>query len=279
MSLRVEDLQVYYRSLRGDVKAVDGVSFDVADGEIMGLAGESGCGKSTLGKSLIRLDGRMRYIHGRVELDGAELPIDDSSEMNTFRFREISIVPQYAMSALNPTRKIGRMIGDLLESRGVDALFLPGVEVIYPAGHTTRVSVAGVSEPLEGELPVAQLRPCVLGGGGHARAQPGGDPGLLRLGQHARRVHVEHRLHARGGDVGVLAARAGGAAGAQFDVRQRQLHPRADHHRVVHRFASRRGRWARRGRARRARSPAGCGAGRRRRCRCPRSHPRRPSRR
>ena len=82
MSLRVDDLTVYYQSLRGDVKAVDGATFEIADGEIMGLAGESGCGKSTLGKSLIRMDARMRYVDGRVELDGQELPIWDDARMN-----------------------------------------------------------------------------------------------------------------------------------------------------------------------------------------------------
>jgi peptide/nickel transport system ATP-binding protein len=120
MALRVENLRVWYRTLAGDVKALDGVSFGVADGEIMGLAGESGCGKSTLGKGLIRLDGRMRYIEGRIELDGEELPIWDDEAMNPFRFRHVSLIPQYAMSALNPTRKIGRMIHELLRSRGVD---------------------------------------------------------------------------------------------------------------------------------------------------------------
>ena len=118
MSLRVDNLKVWYRSRRGEVRALDGVSFTVADGELVGLAGESGCGKSTLGKSLIRLDGRMRHVDGTVELDGKELPIWDSERMNGFRFKEVSIIPQYAMSAMNPTRRIGRMVAELLESRG-----------------------------------------------------------------------------------------------------------------------------------------------------------------
>jgi peptide/nickel transport system ATP-binding protein len=117
--LRVDGLTVYYQSLRGDVKAVDGATFEIADGEIMGLAGESGCGKSTLGKSLIRMDARMRYVDGQVELDGRELPVWDDSKMNPFRFKEVSIIPQYALSALNPTRKIGVMATDLLASRDI----------------------------------------------------------------------------------------------------------------------------------------------------------------
>ncbi|MFG3436508.1 ABC transporter ATP-binding protein [Nonomuraea sp. NPDC047897] len=119
MTLRVTDLRVSYRTLRGEVKALDGVSFGVRDGEILGLAGESGCGKTTLGKSLIRLDGRMRHAGGTVELDGRELPIADDRRMNEFRFHEVSLVPQYSMSALNPTRRIGRMVAELLKSRGV----------------------------------------------------------------------------------------------------------------------------------------------------------------
>jgi len=119
MSLVVDNLRVYYRTLRGDVRALDGATFTVADGEIMGVAGESGCGKTTLGKSLIRLDGRMRVVEGSVTLDGIELPIADDRAMDAYRFRSVSIVPQYAMSALNPIRRIGRMISELLSSRGV----------------------------------------------------------------------------------------------------------------------------------------------------------------
>ena len=53
MSLKVENLKAYYQTLSGDVKALDGATFTIKDGEIMGLAGESGCGKTTLGNSLI----------------------------------------------------------------------------------------------------------------------------------------------------------------------------------------------------------------------------------
>ncbi|MCK2217522.1 ABC transporter ATP-binding protein [Actinomadura sp. ATCC 31491] len=118
MSLQVSELKVHYRTLRGDVRALDGMSFELGDGEILGLVGESGCGKSTLGKALIRMDGRMRHVGGRVVLDGRELPVADDRAMTAFRFTEVSLIPQYAMSALNPTRKIRKMVGELLRSRG-----------------------------------------------------------------------------------------------------------------------------------------------------------------
>jgi peptide/nickel transport system ATP-binding protein len=119
VSLQVEHLTVYYQTLRGDVRALEDATFTIEDGEIMGLAGESGCGKTTLGHSLIRLVPPMRYIKGKVEIDDEELPIWDMERMNPFRFKKISIIPQYAMNAMNPTRKIGKMTEELLESRKV----------------------------------------------------------------------------------------------------------------------------------------------------------------
>ncbi len=119
MSVRVENLSIAYRTLGGDVVSVDDVSFSVADGEIMGLAGESGSGKSTLGTSLIYLDTRMKHLGGQVELDGMKLPIGDNRAMRPYRMKEISLIPQYAMSALNPTRKIRRLVADLLRGHGV----------------------------------------------------------------------------------------------------------------------------------------------------------------
>jgi peptide/nickel transport system ATP-binding protein len=120
VSLQVENLTVYYQTLRGDVQALEDATFTIADGEIMGLAGESGCGKTTLGHSLIRLTPPMRFVKGCVTLDGEELPIWDMERMNRFRFQDISIIPQYAMNAMNPTRKIGKMTAELLESRKVN---------------------------------------------------------------------------------------------------------------------------------------------------------------
>ncbi len=120
MSLQVDNLTVYYQTLRGDVQALEGATFSIADGEIMGLAGESGCGKSTLANSLIRLVPPMRLVRGQVRLDGEVLPIDDARRMSDYRFSRVSVIPQYAMNALNPTRKVGKMMAELLGSKGVD---------------------------------------------------------------------------------------------------------------------------------------------------------------
>jgi peptide/nickel transport system ATP-binding protein len=147
VSLAVENLTVYYQSLRGDVKAVDGASFEIADGEIMGLAGESGCGKSTLGKSLIRLDARMRYVDGSVVLDGRELPVWDDAAMNPFRFKDVSIIPQYALSALNPTRKIGKMVSELLDARDVP------LDTVLPE-LTRRLKLVGLPQDVLDRFPI-----------------------------------------------------------------------------------------------------------------------------
>lgn len=147
MSLQVDDLTLYYQTLHGDVKALEGATFSVADGEIMGLAGESGCGKSTLANGLILLKPPMRFVHGSVRLDDEELPVWDSDRMDAFRFRRISIVPQYAMNALNPTRKIGKMTVELLRSRKVDVRStLPELE--------RRLDLVGLSHEVLGMYPI-----------------------------------------------------------------------------------------------------------------------------
>jgi peptide/nickel transport system ATP-binding protein len=147
VSVSVENLSVAYRSRRGDVTAVDNVSFALADGEIMGLAGESGSGKSTLGNALVYLDPRMKQTGGKVALDGKELPIADPKTMRPLRMTEVSLVPQYAMSALPPTRKIRKLTSDLLRSHRVRNQD----EVL--AEMKRRIELIGLSEDVLGKYP------------------------------------------------------------------------------------------------------------------------------
>jgi len=110
--LEVQDLRTYYRTLRGDVKAVDGVSFNVEQGKATGLAGESGCGKTTVAISVLRiLPSGARIVGGKILYKGvdiARLAEDDMRE--NYRWKEISIVFQGAMNALNPVYKISDQI-------------------------------------------------------------------------------------------------------------------------------------------------------------------------
>jgi len=121
--LRVEGLRVYYYSLRGIVKAVDGVNFSVGRGETLGLAGESGCGKSTLGFTLLRLvPPPGRIVSGKIVFDGVDLvTLPEDKLRREYRWKRISMVFQGAMNALNPVRTIGDQIAEaiMLHEEGI----------------------------------------------------------------------------------------------------------------------------------------------------------------
>ncbi len=117
--LAVENLRTHFKLDSGWVKAVDGVSFRLNDGEALGLAGESGCGKTTTALSLVRLlpsNARIRK-GSSIDLFGIDLVPKTEDQLRRYRWREISIVFQGAMNALNPVRRIGEQIAEPIEVR------------------------------------------------------------------------------------------------------------------------------------------------------------------
>jgi oligopeptide/dipeptide ABC transporter ATP-binding protein len=116
--LEVEDLVVEFQLQSGVVHAVGGISFALDDGEALGIVGESGCGKTTTALSLVRLlPGNARIVRGAVRLYGIDLVGKSENALRRYRWREISIVFQGAMNALNPVRRIRDQIAEPLQER------------------------------------------------------------------------------------------------------------------------------------------------------------------
>ncbi len=109
--LEVQDLAVQFKSRLGDVHAVDGVSFSLPTGTVLGLAGESGCGKTTMALTIPRLLPKNARIQaGHIRFDGTDLLSLSEDEMQKVRWSQISIVFQGSMNALNPVKTIGDQI-------------------------------------------------------------------------------------------------------------------------------------------------------------------------
>ena len=118
--LEVRDLVVHYHTSRGAVKAVNGVSFDIREGERLGLVGESGSGKSTIALALLRLirpPGRIEG--GEMLLDGVDLLSLYEEEMRQVRLAKIALVAQGAMNSLNPVLRVKEQIRDGLHDHGI----------------------------------------------------------------------------------------------------------------------------------------------------------------
>src|ERR1700710_1332553 len=113
--LDVSDLTVEFATRRGIVKAVQHVNISVAKGETVGIVGESGSGKSVTSYAVMRiLDRAGRIAKGSVHFSGLDLCAASETEMRDLRGREISMIFQNPRAALNPIRKVGRQIEDVL---------------------------------------------------------------------------------------------------------------------------------------------------------------------
>jgi peptide/nickel transport system ATP-binding protein len=137
--LQIRDLATHFDTAAGLVKAVDGVSFDVNAGEVVGLVGESGSGKSVTGFSILGLvDPPGRIVGGSVRLDGAELVGAKNAVLRSIRGRRISMVFQDPSTTLNPVLRIEtqmrlalaaheRMSDSAARARAIQALMRVGI--------------------------------------------------------------------------------------------------------------------------------------------------------
>jgi peptide/nickel transport system ATP-binding protein len=118
--LEVRDLSVSYLTDRGTTLAVDDVSFDLSAGEFLGIVGESGCGKSTLLFAIAQLlSPPAEVTGGSVTFKGRNMVGLTDKELAAVRWRDMSVVMQSAMNALNPVKSIGAQFTDAMRAHGV----------------------------------------------------------------------------------------------------------------------------------------------------------------
>jgi oligopeptide/dipeptide ABC transporter ATP-binding protein len=112
--LAVRDLRVHFRTPQGPARAVDGLSFDVAPGEIVGLVGESGCGKSATALAVMRLLPRRGVeLGGQIDWAGRDLLALPAAAMRRIRGREMAMVFQDPLTSLNPVFPVGDQLGEM----------------------------------------------------------------------------------------------------------------------------------------------------------------------
>jgi len=113
--LTVEDLKTYFTVGDSVVKAVDGVSFTIKKGEILGVVGESGCGKSTLGRTVLRLENK---AEGTVRFDDIDPFAISGAELKSFR-RRTAMVFQDPSASLNPRKRVDQLLSQALRVHGI----------------------------------------------------------------------------------------------------------------------------------------------------------------
>ncbi|HCB00798.1 MAG TPA: dipeptide/oligopeptide/nickel ABC transporter ATP-binding protein [Anaerolineae bacterium] len=112
--LKIENLNLHFKTTKGVVQVVDGVDFELGTNRAVVILGESGCGKTSLSKALLRILPRnVEKYSGNVFLNGADvMALDDEEYRQNVRWVSISLVPQAAMNALNPVIKVGEQVAE-----------------------------------------------------------------------------------------------------------------------------------------------------------------------
>ena len=129
--LQVKDLTMHYQTRQGTVKAVDGISFELARGEVLGLVGESGCGKTSIAVTLMKLlPDNALIVKGQVLLDGQDLMTMDDTTLRKYRWRRISMIFQAAMNSLNPVHRAGDQIVEAIEAHDMAATLKEAQETV-----------------------------------------------------------------------------------------------------------------------------------------------------
>ena len=129
--LQVKDLTMHYQTRQGTVKAVDGISFELARGEVLGLVGESGCGKTSIAVTLMKLlPDNALILKGQVLLDGQDLMTMDDTTLRKYRWRRISMIFQAAMNSLNPVHRVGDQIVEAIEAHDMAATLKEAQETV-----------------------------------------------------------------------------------------------------------------------------------------------------
>lgn len=115
--LEVRDLRTYFYTQEGTVKAVDGTTYTVEEGETLGLVGESGCGKSVSALSILRLIPQPpgKIVSGQILFEGRDILKLDEDELRRIRGGKIAMVFQEPMTSLNPVLTIGRQMTEAIE--------------------------------------------------------------------------------------------------------------------------------------------------------------------
>ena len=136
--LEVKGLKTYFYTEDGVVRAVDGVSFEVYPGEVLGIVGESGCGKSVTSLSIMRLISKPgRVDAGEILLDGKNLLDLSEEEMTKVRGNRISMIFQQPQTALNPVFKVGDQLAEVLnvhQDLGKDAGWKRAIQLLKMVG-------------------------------------------------------------------------------------------------------------------------------------------------